>query len=128
MVAPLSFREIIRKKLTEGFVTINELFYMKNFSVLQVEVLRSVAETLGAGATPTDVNNFLMSPLGREMMKIYRQILIRRFGDVGKGMPNSDEAADPGFNPANLEAHKALVKSIADELVSKVQGVKYERP
>ena len=128
MVAPLSFRETIRKKLTEGFVTINELFYMKNFSVLQVEVLRSVAEQLASAATPTDVNNFLMTQLGREMMKIYRQILIRRFGEHGKGMPNSDENADPGFNPANLEAHKALVKSIADELVSKTQSVRYEQP
>lgn len=128
MATPITFRASIRKKLVEGFTCINELFFMKNFSILQVEVLRTVAELSGAGKTPTDVNNFLISPIGKEMMKMYREILIRRFGEGAKGMPNSDEKADPGFNVGNLEDHKALVNSIVDELVNKVQGFRFEKP
>jgi hypothetical protein len=119
---PMTFRDSIRKKLIEGFVNINELFYMKNFSILQVQVLRSVAEKLGAGVTPTTVNEFLKSPMGIQVMKLYRDTLIGRFGESGKGLPNSDESADPGFDPVNTEAHQQLVNDIAEEIIQKVRG------
>jgi len=122
MGIPMTFRESIRQKLIEGFININELFYMKNFSILQVGVLRKVAQMLGSGISPTETNTFLKSPTGTQIMRLYREILINRFGEDGKGMPNSDDQAHPGFNPTNIEAHTELINSLASEILQKVKG------
>jgi len=122
MGIPMTFRESIRQKLIEGFININELFYMKNFSILQVSVLRKLAQLLGTGGSPTETNTFLKSPTGTEIMRLYRDILIKRFGEDGKGMPNSDSSVHPGFNPNNIEAHAELINSIASEILQKIKG------
>jgi len=114
------FRKSIRNILKESFETIKELFTMKNFSLLQIQVLRIIAQKLGVGNSANEVNQFLMSKTGKEIMRHYREVLIDRYGEDGAGMPHSDDTVDPGFNPANHKENSTLANFIANEIIQRL--------
>ena len=109
---PLSFQESIRGRM-RSTLNLYELFNMRHYMDIQKDVLINVSHHFGI----SDFRQFASSELGQHAMKMYRNILLRKYGeDPEKPMnPNTDK--DPGFFGNDPYSKKKLIDDITSEII-----------
>jgi hypothetical protein len=93
-----------------------ELFVMKNYMQVQSDVLQNLARHFGYSEI-RNINSFLSSTEGQFAMKMFRKILIDKYGeDPSKpNSPNTDN--DPGFLGSDPQAKENLVRKITSDII-----------
>jgi hypothetical protein len=102
-----------------GVKKLYELFNMKHYMGVQSSVLQKLSHHFGMEG---GLNDFLSSPNGQHAMKMFRKILIDKYGEDPDKPKNPNTDKDSGFFGDDSESREKLVNQITSEIILSYKG------